>query len=126
MIDIQQASRFIAEKQRRLRQQRQVLWQQAQVDFQKIVDCLIERYQPQRIYQWGSLLDSSRFSEISDIDLAIEGIATPETYFKILKDIEELSTFPVDLVRLETLTPERAKDIREKGRLIYDSSDHSH
>jgi hypothetical protein len=35
---------------------------------------MIARNHPRvRVWQWGSLLDRSRFSEISDIDIAIEG-----------------------------------------------------
>ena len=35
---------------------------------------IVERFAPSRVWQWGSLLDRYSFSEISDIDIAIEGL----------------------------------------------------
>lgn len=51
---------------------------------------IIEKYSPLKIMQWGSLLNRDLFTEISDIDIAVEGIASAEQYFKLLKDAESL------------------------------------
>jgi len=40
---------------------------------------IVREYKPLRIYQWGSLLEDRHFSEISDIDIAVEGITDAET-----------------------------------------------
>ena len=51
-------------------------------------------YRPLRVYQWGSLLHPEHFSEISDIDIALEGLSSPEEYFAILGDVMNMSSFP--------------------------------
>jgi hypothetical protein len=51
---------------------------QASSDFSRLVEMILEKFNPDRIYQWGSLLDRGRFSEISDIDIAVEGLSGPQ------------------------------------------------
>ena len=33
-----------------------------------------QAHNPRRIYQWGSLVETGHFTELSDIDIALEGI----------------------------------------------------
>ncbi|MEA2013241.1 MAG: hypothetical protein U9O87_09250 [Verrucomicrobiota bacterium] len=56
------------------------LYLQAKKDFDSIVDMLRE-YNPKRIYQWGSLLNSEQFDVNSDIDIAVEGIKSVAIFF---------------------------------------------
>lgn len=93
-------------------------WEAARRDAQKIVDMLIADFQPRRIYQWGSLLDRRRFLEISDIDLALEGITSPAMFFALLDAAERLTSFAVDIVQLEKIHPLHAQSIRAKGKLL--------
>ena len=104
-----------AARQRRLRDK----WRQASHDFQRIRDVIVHKYAPQRVYQWGSLLAPERFSEISDIDIAIEGIRSAADYFAMLGDAMELTAFPLDLVDLDKIDPLHAASIRQHGRLVY-------
>jgi predicted nucleotidyltransferase len=97
-----------------------VRWEEAQRDFERIVEHIRLRYKPRKIYQWGSLLDLSRFSEISDIDIALEEIDGPEEYFAILGDAMKMTDFPLDIVEMKNLDPETAAEIRKKGRLVYE------
>ena len=75
---------------------------------------------PRRIYQWGSLLNRDRFTEISDIDIALEGLTGAEQFFAALGLAMERSTLPVDVVELEKLPPTAAERIRERGKLVYE------
>jgi predicted nucleotidyltransferase len=93
---------------------------QARADFEAIKNVLIEGYSPKRVYQWGSLLHSEHFSEISDIDIAVEGLMEPAEVSKALNAIAEMSDFPVHLVRLETLGPEDRRYLTSVARLVYE------
>ncbi len=89
-------------------------------DFEQICTLIIAKYNPACIWQWGSLLDRRRFSEISDIDIALEGLRSVEEYSAILSDIIAITDFPVDLVEMERIGVENAAFIRKYGRLIYE------
>lgn len=97
-----------------------LLLKEAREDARLIVERIREEYRPLRIYQWGSLLDGRHFSERSDIDIAIEGIVDPERFFAILGTAESMTSFPVDIVQIETMHPVFAEIIRMKGRLVYE------
>lgn len=81
---------------------------------------IIKKYNPKRIYQWGSLLDQFFFSNISDIDIAVEGIKDWETFSAMLGDAWEMTDFSLDLVDIEDLTPIYRKYIIKDGRLVYE------
>ena len=93
---------------------------EAQSDFSRILEMIIKDYQPRRVWQWGSLLDRGRFSEISDIDIAIEGISSPPLFFEIYGKATELTAFPLDLVDIDTIEASHAESIRKRGRLVYE------
>ena len=92
----------------------------AHLDFDRIVKLVIERYHPARIYQWGSLLDPRTFAEWSDIDIAVEGIASAEQFLALYREASEMTRFELDLVQLENAHPSYAASIRERGRLVYE------
>lgn len=89
-------------------------------DAKRIIDRIASEYHPVRIYQWGSLLHPSKFTEHSDIDIAIEGITDAETYFKLLGDAMEMTEFKLDLVQLEKIEPEFVESIRQNGKIVYE------
>jgi predicted nucleotidyltransferase len=91
----------------------------ARADFTRIVDHIARTYQPKRIWQWGSLIDGNHFSERSDIDIALEGITDPKTFFAILGDAMDMSSLPVDVVQMETIHPAYAESIRSRGRIVH-------
>ena len=92
----------------------------ARRDFDRIVNMVVERYHPARIYQWGSLLDPRTFAGWSDIDIAVEGITSAEQFLALYGEACELTSFEVDLVQIEKAHPVYAAYIRERGRLIYE------
>ena len=65
------------------------MFQKAVNDCEKIINYIVTTYKPSRLWQWGSLLDRKRFTEKSDIDIAIEGLSSPSDIFKILARAEE-------------------------------------
>lgn len=122
-FNISKARKNLSERLRKKENVLQKRFEQAQKDFHSACTMITEKYRPRRIYQWGSLLNWKHFSEISDIDIGIEGNFNAETFFAMLKDIESITQFPVDLVDLNKINPLNAQTIRTKGKLIYDAKD---
>jgi len=98
-------------------------FEQATADAQRIVRMIAEGYFPRRIYQWGSLLERRRFQEISDIDIAVEGLKGPEKIFEIYAEAEKMTDLPLDIVEIERIHPLHAQSIRERGRVVYERPD---
>ena len=120
IFDRNTSIRFLARKEQ-LRQARlDDRFRRASDDFSAIVSMTIRDYAPLRIWQWGSLLDRSRFSEISDIDIAVEGILGEERFFALWGAADRMTDFSLDLVQLEKIHPLHAQTIRERGRLVYE------
>ena len=117
---------FKAARERLCRQDRErdhaldARFQRAQDDFQRILDMAISEYAPERIYQWGSLLDRNLFTEMSDIDMAMEGLRHAEDIFGLAARADAISSLPVDIVEMERIEPEFAELIRRKGRVVYE------
>ena len=105
---------------RKREEQRTVLLNRARDNFEQIVKMIIEKYHPKRIYQWGSLIHGSHFTERSDIDIAIEGITSARQFFAILGEAESLTNFPIDLVQMESVHTLHAESIRKKGKIVYE------
>ena len=80
---------------------------------------IISKYNPKKIIQWGSLLNEKKFSKISDIDIAIEGINKAGDYFKLLADAEKLTDIQLDIVQLEDIHPLHREMIEQKGKIMY-------
>ena len=119
-IDIAKARAFVAEKERRREALLRRRLRQARSDFRKILQVIVERYRPRRVYQWGSLLDGRCFSEISDIDIALEGIVSAETYFQLYGEAMNMTDFPIHIVQLEKIAPEFRQLIITQGKLVYE------
>jgi len=68
----------------------------------------------------GVLPSPERFSEISDIDIALEGLSSPEEYFAILGDVMNMSSIPLDIIDLGKVDAETATFIKQRGKLIYE------
>jgi hypothetical protein len=122
-VDLEKVRDFLKAKEEKRRSLLRRRWEEARRDFDRIVKYIAETYAPRRIYQWGSLLDFSRFSEISDIDIALEGISGPEEFFAILGDAMKMTDFPLDILEIEKLDPETAEGIRGRGRLVYEGGE---
>lgn len=92
----------------------------SQEDARRIIEHIGRTYSPSRIYQWGSLVETRHFSEISDIDIGVEGLSGPKEYFAILGDAMRMSVFPVDLIELDRLESRTADGLRRRGRLVHE------
>ncbi|MFW6338476.1 MAG: nucleotidyltransferase family protein [Alkalispirochaetaceae bacterium] len=79
---------------------------------------VIAEYEPEEIYLAGSLVDSDRFTEISDIDIAISGLS-PEELDEISDWAEEKSSYPVDILDLDRAEQLHIDSIRRSGRRVY-------
>jgi predicted nucleotidyltransferase len=104
-----------AERQKLLNERFEAAW----AGFRRIVAMIRTEFAPARIWQWGSLLDRARFSEVSDIDIAVEGLGTAERLFRLVERAEALTALPLDIVELERLEPEFAALIRTGGREVH-------
>jgi predicted nucleotidyltransferase len=92
----------------------------ARRDCDAIVHAISREYAPVRIYQWGSLVDERHFSEMSDIDIALEGITDPATLSALRGAAEKLTKFPLDIVAIEHVHPAYADYIRRHGKIVYE------
>lgn len=122
-VDLDRARAFQREKERRRRARIDARFEQATRDARTIIAAIVEQVNPRRIYQWGSLLDRSRFSEISDIDIAVEGLSGPAEFFRTLGIATDGTTLPVDVIELEKVPEDIAERIRSRGALVHERSD---
>ncbi|MFP4067928.1 MAG: nucleotidyltransferase family protein [Spirochaetaceae bacterium] len=99
---------------------RRALHRRAAHDAGAIVEMIVREFNPERVVQWGSVLHPEHFREYSDIDIAVEGITDPGSFFELLAAAEEMARFPVDIVQLEHIEPEYRELILQKGTVVYE------
>lgn len=98
------------------RHQNQQAAQLARRELKKLVQVLRDRYGVQRIILFGSLV-KGRFSDESDIDLAVAGLS-PTEFFTAYAEINQLTQFRVDLKPLESLHPHFYRRILAQGEIL--------
>ncbi|QQE67545.1 nucleotidyltransferase (plasmid) [Leptolyngbya sp. BL0902] len=76
---------------------------------------LKQDFQAREVILFGSLLHRERFHLSSDIDLAVRGL-DPLDYFTAVAKLQDISSFKIDLVRLETCKPSLAVVITTEGQ----------
>ena len=106
--------RDIAEK------EREQLFNKGYADCKAIIKMIIQRFNPERIYQWGSLLDKKMFTDYSDIDIALEGMKSIEDLMELERLAEGMTEFPLDILELDKVPSVHADTIRSKGVLAYE------
>jgi predicted nucleotidyltransferase len=111
---------FVRARQSRKRADLAARLHAARQDFDSIVSVIMRDFRPLRIYQWGSLLQDRHFSQMSDIDIAVEGITDPLALSALRGVAEKLTRFPVDIVAIESVHPAYAEHIRRRGRVVYE------
>lgn len=98
----------------------QLLAEKARSDVQKIVEILVNNFHAQQIILFGSLV-KGKFSDRSDIDLAVAGIPKQE-YFTAVAAANQITPFWVDLKPLEDLEPHFLHRVLTTGECIYEAS----
>ena len=119
-VDLDQVRAFLADKKQRRRARVDMRFAQATRDAQTIISEIVTQVNPRRIYQWGSLLDRKRFSEISDVEIAVEGLNGPREFFQVLGIAMNETALPVDVVELEKVPADVADRIRKRGVLVHE------
>ena len=119
-FDIEKARKNYQKRIAETQERRRNLWKTANEQADKAIRLIIDRYNPQRVIQWGSVIRPEYSTENSDIDIAVEGITDPETWSKLEQDLETIVTFPLDLVRFERIHAERRKQILSRGKVVYE------
>lgn len=119
-VDMEKVRGFLRDKTERRKKALDGRYERANREFAQIVARIVAEVNPLRIYQWGSLMDRRRFTEISDIDLAVEGLSGPEEFFKVVGIAMEMASFPVDVVEMERIPRDTAERIRTRGRVVYE------
>ena len=122
-VDLVEVRAFLARKEERRRAELDERYAKATRDARAIVTEIAAQVNPRRIYQWGSLLDRKRFSEISDVDIAVEGLKGPAEFFRVLGIAMDGTNLPVDVVELEKVPVEIAERIRRRGALVHERRD---
>ena len=110
--------RFMSKRRTERREHLRERLEQARADFDKIVRHIIHEYEPIRVYQWGSLVSGETFQDISDIDIAVEGIED-SAFLRMVDDCERLSRFPLHIVRLEDIRAVHRENIIREGVLVH-------
>ena len=119
-VDLARVRAYLADRAQRRRARIDERYAQATRDARAIVSEIAAQVNPRRIYQWGSLLDRKRFSEISDLDIAVEGLDGPAEFFEVLGIAMNGTALPVDVVELEKLPADVAERIRTRGALVHE------
>ena len=118
-VNIAEVRDFLLQKDRRVREQRLALFKKASDDFSCMINHISRHYRHVTVYQWGSLLHSEDFDELSDIDIALEGVGSAEVFFKLYGELMKMTDFPLDIVELEKINPIHSSSIKKKGRMVY-------
>lgn len=111
---------FVREQKRHREAARLHRLAEARRDFEAILALVVRLGKPLRVYQWGSLIDGRHFSEMSDIDLALEGVTDPAVLSELRRQAERLTRIPLDMVSIEHVHPAYAEFIRRRGRIVYE------
>lgn len=112
--------RYWQEHNRRQQVQRSALAAEARSQAAQIADLLVEQFNATQVVLFGSLV-RQRFTEVSDIDLAVAGIE-PGRFFEALAAVNQVTNRWVDLKPLEDLEPHFYQRVMATGEVMYDQS----
>lgn len=119
--DLAAARDFLRKKEERREAECRELWQRAAADAEAVKRHIIERYNPRRILQWGSVLRPEYFREFSDIDFAVEGVSG-EVFWEMYRTAEELTRFPLHLLHWEFVPEYYQRHLLLMGKVVYERS----
>mgnify|MGYP006290751019 CR=1 FL=1 len=78
------------------------------------------KYNLDKIYLFGSLINKDKFRLNSDIDLAVKGLSSQD-YLAAWGDLEDHLGYSFDLVQMEKANNLLVETIKEEGEVIYES-----
>lgn len=84
---------------------------------ERLSHLLLENFEIEAVYLFGSLVWSDIHAPETDIDLAVKGLP-PEKLLEAVGQLERESKFPVDLVELEKLPDHLQQRILSEGKLL--------
>jgi predicted nucleotidyltransferase len=84
---------------------------------QRLSQCLVDNFGAESVYLFGSLAWSDVHAPETDIDLAVDGLP-PERYLEAIGYLERESSFPVDLVDLNSVPNHLRQRILAEGRKL--------
>lgn len=100
---------------------RQKLFSQLRSNLPSIIE-ILSGYPLEKAVLFGSITDSDKFREHSDIDIGVIGLPAKD-FFKLYSSLSERIPWQIDLVDLDE-DPEFKTMILAKGEIIYDRRNH--
>ena len=125
MVDITACSAYLQTRKRQRDQEREALRQQIIQVIRTAVPSVLAAFpQVQRAYVFGSIVrPGAMLRSDSDIDVAIEGTLSAETYFALWREIERaIPGWAVEVVELGR-DLHFAERVHQTGEVIYERSD---
>ena len=80
----------------------------------------VARFRFRRLYLFGSVTGTSGLAVWSDIDMAVEGLAT-EDYWPLLGTLNAEAKYRLDLKPLEEIPPAWRQRIKTSGVVLYEA-----
>ncbi len=95
-------------------------YRQLPESLQRLLQHVVRQLNPKKIILFGSRARGDN-RENSDFDIAVSGAIAPETWSKLIVDLEELnfSLYKIDFVQLEQLSNAYVSNIEREGKIIY-------
>ncbi len=119
-VSVQEAAEFLKRKSLEQVERRLLLHKKATQDFSSMVNFIRERYPHVGIFQWGSLLHSESFDELSDVDIALTNVKSPQEFFQIQGSLMKMTEFFLDCIELDKISPENRGILLQKGKWIHE------
>jgi predicted nucleotidyltransferase len=118
--DTETITTFVRTRVREREAARAELLAKARADCDAVVARISRDVGPERIYVWGSLVQTRHFSELSDIDIAVEGAPDATRLYEVAAETQRMTDFDLDIVRIESIHPAYADFVRRRGRVVYE------
>lgn len=119
-FDYSAAAKSLHNRVERQKLSRRERYRKARAQASDIVEMIAGKYNPKRIYLWGSLLHPEQFDEDSDIDIAVEGVNEPERFFSMRAEALAMSDMDLDLVAFEDIDDLARESICTYGKVVYE------
>jgi len=87
-------------------------------DIERIKKYLVEEAKVREIYIFGSILKNN-FGKNSDIDIAVSGLEETK-FFPVYSNLDNFTDFSVELVDLDEKDNFFRREIRKRGKKIYE------